>query len=125
MGEVRIKKFDESEIDTILADDIDFTGIINFEKPLMIKGKVKGDIVAHGDLYVDEGAVVKAKIEANKVSARGKISGNIIASAKVELFSTAEVNGDIMTKEIEIEGGARFNGNCIMGGPQQDEKKQQ
>ncbi len=124
MAEVRIKKVEEGEIDTILADDIDFTGTINFEKPLMIKGKVKGDIIAHGDLFVDEGAMVKAKIEANKVSAKGRIIGNIIAYSKVELFSTAEVTGDIATKEMEIESGAKFNGNCIMGGNKQDEKKE-
>ncbi len=123
MAEVRIKKVEETEIDTILADDIDFTGTINFEKPLMIKGKVKGDIVAHGDLYVDEGASVKAKIEANKVSAKGRITGNIVAHSKVELFSTAEVSGDILTKELEIESGAIFNGNCNMGLNNQDEKQ--
>jgi cytoskeletal protein CcmA (bactofilin family) len=122
MGEVRIKKVEDGEIDTVLAEDIDFTGTINFEKPLMIKGKVKGDIIAHGDLYVDRGANVKAKIEANKVSARGRITGNILAGSKVELFSTAEIAGDIITKEIEIESGAKFNGNCTMGGGTQNEK---
>jgi cytoskeletal protein CcmA (bactofilin family) len=120
VGEVRIKKKDESEIDTILAQDIDFTGVINFEKPLMVKGKVNGEILARGDLYVDENASVKAKVEANIVSARGKIHGNIKANSKVELFATAVVTGDIVCPEIEIESGCKFNGHCNMGGDAKD-----
>ena len=121
MPDVRIKKVDENEIDTILADDIDFTGLVSFEKPLMVKGKVTGEINAKGDLYVFEGAVVEAQIKANMVSARGKINGNIIAGTKVELFSTAEVTGDIFAPQIEIESGATFNGKCVMkGGNGQD-----
>ena len=116
MPDVRIKKIDETEIDTILADDIDFSGVVSFEKPLMVKGKVTGEINANGDLYVFEDAVVEAEIKANMVSARGKINGNIIARSKVELFSTAVMTGDIIAPQIEIESGATFNGNCIMKG---------
>ncbi|MBN1698208.1 MAG: polymer-forming cytoskeletal protein [Spirochaetales bacterium] len=116
MLEVRIKKVEENNIDTILADDIDFTGMVSFNKPLMVKGKINGEIDASGDLYIDEGAEVEAQIKAHIVSAKGKINGNITADAKVELFSTAIVTGDIVTPEIEIESGARFNGNCIMKG---------
>ncbi|MBN1410880.1 MAG: polymer-forming cytoskeletal protein [Spirochaetales bacterium] len=121
MSEVRIKKKDESEIDTILASDIDFDGVINFEKPLMVKGKVTGEILARGDLYVDENAAVEAKVEANIVSARGKIKGNIKARSKVELFSSAVVTGDIVCPEIEIESGCKFNGYCNMGGKKSDD----
>ena len=44
MAEVHIKDMDEHEIDTILAEDIDFEGHLTFKKPLMIKGKFKGEI---------------------------------------------------------------------------------
>lgn len=126
MPDVRIKKIDENEIDTILADDIDFSGVVSFEKPLMVKGKINGEINANGDLYVDEGAVVEAEIKANMVSAKGKINGNIVARSKVELFSTSVVTGDIISPKIEIETGATFNGNCIMkGGNTQETHEQQ
>ena len=35
----QVPEFDEDEIDTILAEDIDFEGELTFSKPLMIKGK--------------------------------------------------------------------------------------
>jgi len=37
-----------------------------------------------------------------------------MAISKIELFSTAEVTGDILSPDIEIESGAKFNGNCNM-----------
>ncbi len=111
---MRIKKIDEKSIDTILAEDIDFQGIMNFEKPLMIKGKFNGEIKADGDLIIGENAVVVAKIEADKITVKGTIKGNIYASTAVELYSTAKVKGDILTPNLEIEKGCIFNGKCKM-----------
>lgn len=115
MADVRIRNRADHEIDTVLAEDIDFTGVITFEKPLKIKGKVTGEIKATGDLYIDDKAVVNAEIEANVVSSKGEVNGNIVAHSRVELFSTANVKGDIRTPEIEIESGSHFNGQCRMG----------
>jgi len=114
MSELRIQKIEESEIDTILAEDIDFTGELSFDKPLMIKGKFSGEIHALGDLYVGDDALVEAKVEANVVSLKGRIKGNIFAKSRVELFSTATVDGDITAPEIVMESGCRFNGMCKM-----------
>jgi cytoskeletal protein CcmA (bactofilin family) len=119
VNEVRIEKIDENEIDTILAEDIDFVGVLSFVEPLMIKGRFRGEIRASGDLYVGPDAVVEAEIEANVVSARGRIHGNIVASGRVELASTATVDGDVATPSLEIEAGCRFNGRCSMEGGEQ------
>ena len=114
MSDVIIKKIDENDIDTILAHDIDFQGVVSFIKSLMIKGKFRGEIKASGDLHVGKNAVVDAGVEANLVSVRGTVKGDIIAHSRVELFSTSVVNGDIITPDLEMEGGCRFNGNCRM-----------
>lgn len=114
MAELRIKKVEEAEIDTVLAEDIDFTGELSFSKPLMIKGKFSGTIHASGDLYVGDEALVEARIDANVVSLKGRIKGNIFAKSRVELFSSAAVDGDITAPDIVMESGCRFNGMCKM-----------
>ena len=116
MREVRIKEIDESDIDTILAEDIDFEGELSFRQPLMIKGKFKGRVVATSDLYVGERAVVEATVEADRVSAKGTIVGDIIARSRVELFSTAHVDGDVAAPDFVMESGCVFNGKCRMIG---------
>jgi cytoskeletal protein CcmA (bactofilin family) len=59
-------------------------------------------------------AIVEAEIVADLVSARGRIKGDIRAHRRVELFSTARVEGDITAPALEVEGGCRFNGHCRM-----------
>ena len=109
-----LKRRDEADIETVLAEDIDFTGVLSFKEPLMIKGKFKGEIKASGDLYIGEKADVEAKIEARTVSSRGRIKGNVVAQSRIELFSTAVVEGDIQCPDLVIESGAVYNGSCLM-----------
>jgi cytoskeletal protein CcmA (bactofilin family) len=116
MAEIRIKEIDEHEIDTILAEDIDFEGHLTFKKPLMIKGKFKGEIKSPSFLYVGDKAYVEAKVESGLVSSRGRIKGDIVGHTRVELFSTAHVEGDITTPDLVAESGCKFNGYCNMGG---------
>ena len=110
-------KVDESDIDTVLADDIDFEGTLNFKKNLMIKGHFKGDIKAEGALYVDEQANVEARLEADVISLKGKVKGNVFAYTRVELYSCASVDGDITAPDVVMESGCRFNGICTMKSP--------
>lgn len=112
--EIRIKDIDEVEIDTILAEDIDFEGELTFRKPLMIKGKFRGKVDSPSDLYVGEQAVVEATIRAGKVSSKGRIIGNITAGSRVELFATSRVQGDVETPDLVVESGCVFNGSCRM-----------
>jgi len=108
------KKIEEKDVDTVLAEDIDFSGTMKFKKSLMIKGKFEGQIDADGHLILGANAVIKAKIKAGVVTNYGKIIGNVEAINKLELFKGAELNGDVKTPDLIIESGCIFNGNCIM-----------
>jgi cytoskeletal protein CcmA (bactofilin family) len=116
MPEIRIKDIDEHEIDTILAEDIDFEGQLAFKKPLMIKGKFKGEITSNSSLYVGEKAYVEAKVESGLVSSKGKIKGDIVGHTRVEFFSSSNIEGDVTTPDFVVESGCKFNGYCNMGG---------
>lgn len=117
MSDVYIRDIDENDIVTILADDIEFTGTLSFPDSLMIKGKMEGEISATGDLYIDKDAYIKARVEANIVSVKGHVKGDVFAHTKVELFSTAMVEGDITAPDVIMESGCRFNGICRMEAP--------
>ena len=110
----QVPDFDESQIDTILAEDIDFAGELTFSEPLMIKGSFKGEIKSSGDLFVGTDAVVNARVEAERVTSRGRIKGDVVAGRRVELASSATVQGDIDTPDLVIESGCMFNGVCAM-----------
>jgi cytoskeletal protein CcmA (bactofilin family) len=109
------KVIEEKDVDTVLADDIDFSGTMKFKKSLMIKGKFDGKIDADGHLILGPNAEVKATIKAGVVTNFGKIIGNVEALSKIELLKGGELNGDVKTPDLIIESGCIFNGNCAMG----------
>lgn len=123
MSDVRLHSFvDESEIDTVLAEDIVFKGNIKTEDSLMIKGKVEGEIIVHSDLYIDEMAEVKAFIRAEGVYLKGRLEGDIHALNRVEIYSCARMDGDIVAPDFVLESGCNFNGQCTMKTPGDNEK---
>jgi cytoskeletal protein CcmA (bactofilin family) len=114
MTDVHNDVLEDEDFDTILHQNIDFSGTLNFEKPFLIRGKLSGNIVARGVLVVDEGAVVEANINASRVIIRGSVKGDVIASEKVELSVTGKLLGNLTTPEIFMETGCIFNGRCTM-----------
>ena len=105
---------DDGDFDTILSDDIDFSGKLEFEKPFLIRGRVFGEIISTGLLVIDEEAVVNANISAMRVLIRGQVKGDVVASQKVEVTLTGKLHGNVTAPEILMETGCVFNGRCNM-----------
>jgi cytoskeletal protein CcmA (bactofilin family) len=117
MIDVRNETMDEDDFDTVLSADIEFSGNLVFNKPFMIKGRVNGTIFATGDLYVADGAVVKAEVRAPLVVVCGSVVGNVAATRRVEIKASGRLDGDIIAPEIHMETGCQFNGRCSMANP--------
>lgn len=114
MSDLRIRNIDESTLQTVLAEDIDFDGELSFSEPLLIKGSVKGTITSETDLYINDGAVVDATVQARKVSVKGEVQGDIRALERLELFSTARITGNVQAPDLIVQSGCRLNGSCRM-----------
>jgi cytoskeletal protein CcmA (bactofilin family) len=114
MTDVHNDELEEEDFDTILSEDIDFSGTLVFEKPFLIRGRLSGEIESRGLLVIDEGAVVEADINASKVVIRGLVKGNVTATEKVELSVTARLTGNVTAPEVFMESGCVFNGRCVM-----------
>jgi len=116
MSEVYTDFMEDTDFDTILSSDIDFSGTLHFDKPFMIRGKVFGEINATGILVIDENAVVNANINAQRVLIRGHVKGDVTAAEKVEVTVTGRLSGNVTAPEIFMETGCVFNGRCTMIG---------
>lgn len=106
--------FEESDFDTVMASDISFSGTVRFAKPLMIKGKVSGRIHSECDLVIAPDAVVKADISADRILVRGTVEGNISGKSMVFVTSNGSVTGDITSRQVVLEPGSSFSGQCTM-----------
>lgn len=95
---------------TFVAEDCEIHGSINSSGNARIEGKIEGTINIGGDLVIGQNALIKANIEAQTVTIAGEVHGNIKAKDLLELSSTARLYGDINTKQLKIDQGARFVG---------------
>jgi cytoskeletal protein CcmA (bactofilin family) len=61
-------------------------------------------------LVVGDGAKVNAEISAGTVVVEGEVTGDIVASAAVEVKPTGRLRGDVVSPSFAIERGALFEG---------------
>src|SRR3954464_15472071 len=83
---------------------------------LMIDGQVQGTIeLGDHSLTIGPGATIVADLVAKDVTISGKVQGNVMGSAKVELKSTGKVEGDITAPKFVMEDGAGLSGKVDTG----------
>ncbi len=99
---------------TVIGSSIMIDGEISGDEDLVIQGTVKGRISVKESLFVEGSGVVEADIETQNVEIAGQVTGNIVASDKVELKSDCRVIGDIKAPRVLIADGASFKGNVDM-----------
>jgi cytoskeletal protein CcmA (bactofilin family) len=105
---------DETNVTTILADDLHISGTITFKSSLMIKGTLDGEIISEGLLIVGPTAKVNAAVTTENMVSHGEITGDVTAREQVVLKGTAVQTGNITTPYIIVESGSIFNGSCVM-----------
>ncbi len=116
MSKKPCSNFNESEIETVLSDDIDCKGKLSFNSNVLIKGRFEGEIeTEEGQLFIGpESELVSNSLKAGIISNKGKILGNIEAKERVEQYKGSFIEGDIVTPDLYVESGSIFNGHCTM-----------
>lgn len=105
---------EDEAFDTIVEDDITFSGSVKMKKPFMIRGKFSGTIDTESDLVIDTAAIVEADINASRVLIRGKVKGNVYGEKLIFVTSSGALDGDITTQKVVLEPGCEFTGKCTM-----------
>jgi cytoskeletal protein CcmA (bactofilin family) len=101
--------------------------IVNIGKSVIIKGELSGseDLTIEGQvegkielrehlLTIGPHGRIKAEIFAKAVLVLGEVTGNILASEKVDIRENGSVDGDIISPRVAIAEGAHFRGSVDM-----------
>jgi cytoskeletal protein CcmA (bactofilin family) len=105
------KPFDARNDVAHIGKSVLIKGQLSGSEDLYLDGEVEGTIeLEKNTLTIGPNSKIRAHVNAREVIIHGKVDGNIIASAKVELKRTAVLVGDISTQRITIEDGAFFKG---------------
>ena len=104
-----------SEETTIISRGVKIEGKITSDGNIRVDGDIKGDIISQNNVTVGESGQVNGQINANVITIGGKVFGTVTAKEKLALESKGNLKGDILTKILVVEAGAKFDGNSKMG----------
>ena len=99
-----------------ISDQVTVKGSVVSSADLIIDGKVEGTIeLGDHNLTIGDGATVIADLMAKHVTIAGKVTGNVVGAAKVELKKNGAVEGDITAPAFAMEDGALLSGKVETG----------
>jgi len=106
----------------LIAKGTSVKGDIITDSDFRIDGILEGSIISKGKIIVGESGNVNGEITCKTADFSGKIKATIKVEELLSLKSTAEVNGDVITKKLNIEEGAIFTASCRMDSTLNDTK---
>ena len=104
----------EVDANSTIGESSFFEGSFAVKGSLKVDGKFEGEILLVDQLHVGPKAKVKTDISATSIVVEGIIMGNISASRRILLLSTARVLGDLKTPELIIQDGVVLEGRCTI-----------
>ena len=90
-------------------------GTVHSKKKIVVNCTVEGSLQGDQEIIVSEKGNVNGKIEGNVVVVAGKINGDMLVHERLEVNSTANLNGEVHVPsgQLLIQEGAYMEGQCI------------
>ncbi|MCZ6889373.1 MAG: polymer-forming cytoskeletal protein [Gammaproteobacteria bacterium] len=102
---------------TLIAANTQVNGNVHFDDQLFINGTVEGDITADhagkATLIVSDEGVVRGQIRVPNIVINGTVEGDVHAGTRVEIAAKARVKGNVYYKLIEMQLGAKVDGQML------------
>ena len=95
-------------VGTKIVGDIITTG------NLRLDGELDGNLVSEARVVLGESCLLKGTLKAQNAEISGKINGTAEVSDELVLKKTADINANMTVGKINIESGAKFNGDIKM-----------
>ena len=109
-----MEKGNERGLLTIIGAGTVFEGTISVPHSIRVDGTLKGKLETAETLTVGNTGIIEADIIAKSAIIGGSVKGNLSVDDRVELEENASLIGDLKTKDLVINEGATFHGNCSM-----------
>lgn len=100
-----------------ISNGIKIKGEVTGSEDLFVDGVVEGklSLTTNSCLTIGPNGHVKADLLAREVIVRGKVEGKVTGRDKVQLWSTGQVTGEVLTDRLAIEDGALLRGRVEAG----------
>jgi cytoskeletal protein CcmA (bactofilin family) len=109
--------------ETVFGPGVTIEGKIEGDADVRIAGKFKGEIHIKGDLNIERGAHLTAKINADTVTIGGELEGNVVATAQVKVSESGQLIGDLKATTLTVAAGSRMRGHVEFGWSESEASK--
>jgi cytoskeletal protein CcmA (bactofilin family) len=99
---------------TVISESTTVVGDVETQGPLMVSGRVQGNGRIGGTLSVSKSARWQGDISARQAVLAGHVIGKIVVEDKLEISSSAVIQGEIVAKILAIANGARIEGEVTV-----------
>ena len=101
---------------TTIGRSFAIRGEVTSDEDLTLEGRVEGPVTMRtGTLTIGPDARLRSDVRGVRVDIRGRVDGNVTATERIELHSSASVSGSLSANLVVISEGATFNGGIDMG----------
>jgi len=98
-----------------IGSTIEVEGTVKGQEDLLIEGKVKGTVeIKDHCVTIGTQGNVSADVFARIIYIDGTVTGNLVASEKIIVRKSADIQGSIVSPRISLEDGAQLNGSIDM-----------
>lgn len=109
--------------ESVFGAGVSIEGKIEGDADVRIGGKFKGEIHIKGDLNIEKGAQLAAKIHAGTVTIGGALDGNVVASAAVKILESGQLVGDLKATTLTVAAGSKMRGHVEFGWSESESAK--
>ncbi len=100
---------------TIIGEDTEVQGAISVKGSIMVSGIVNGSIVAGDTVRIPSTGKIKGNVKAKEVYLNGVVTQGISAEDKVKIGLNGVFTGDLISRKLIVEEGAKIFGKCEIG----------
>ena len=93
-----------------------FDGNFRSQRDLRVEGELKGNVTCEGTLFVSEGAVIAAIVDAEHITVAGELTGEIRCRGRLQILPSGRVRATVSTGSLVIQEGAIYEGQLEMAG---------
>lgn len=100
-----------------IGKSISIKGDVEGDEDTIIEGRVEGRVTLKSHhLTIGPNGDVQGEISASQVTVVGRVSGNIVATERIEVRDSGRVEGDLAAPRLAVAEGAVINGAIKMPG---------
>lgn len=99
---------------SLIAPGMAIIGDCETDGTIRIEGRVEGTIRAGKSVVVGRSGEVIGDIFTQDAVISGRVAGNVTAESRLELQSTCDIQGELRSRRVQLDEGARFNGQLHM-----------